>query len=167
MYIHLACLTYKQQFANIFCLCYFQINHIYVIISWLFFTYLCRVLICRKNLENKIPPIINWVVLPLPTGIYIYICASITHWLGSISKLPNQCENITKFSRHFQNCPINVRKLPNQCEMLAHPPCASISHWLGSFQKILGSFQVYQIYQNYPINVKCLHRGGAQAFHID
>ena len=51
--------------------------------------------------------------------------------------------------------------------MLAHPPCASISHWLGSFQKILGSFQVYQIYQNYPINVKCLHRGGAQAFHID
>ena len=97
----------------------------------------------------------------------IYLCASITHWLGSISKLPNQCENITKFSRHFQNCPINVRKLPNQCEMLAHPPCASISHWLGSFQKILGSFQVYQIYQNYPINVKCLHRGGAQAFHID
>ena len=100
------------------------------------------------------------------TSILI-ICASITHWLGSISKLPNQCENITKFSRHFQNCPINVRKLPNQCEMLAHPPCASISHWLGSFQKILGSFQVYQIYQNYPINVKCLHRGGAQAFHID
>ena len=72
MYIHLACLTYKQQFANIFCLCYFQINHIYVIISWLFFTYLCRVLICRKKLENKIPPIINWVVLPLPTGIYIF-----------------------------------------------------------------------------------------------
>ena len=96
-----------------------------------------------------------------------FLCASITHWLGSISKLPNQCENITKFSRQFQNCPINVRKLPNQCEMLAHPPCASISHWLGSFQKILGSFQVYQIYQNYPINVKCLHRGGAQAFHID
>ena len=69
------------------------------------------------------------------------LCASITHWLGSISKLPNQCENITKFSRHFQNCPINVRKLPNQCEMLAHPPCASISHWLGSSVHWLGSFQ--------------------------
>ena len=100
--------------------------------------------------------------------IKIYIlCASITHWLGSISKLPNQCENISIFFWPFWKLPNQCTELPNQCEMLAHPPCASISHWLGSFQKILGSFQVYQIYQNYPINVKCLHRGGAQAFHID
>ena len=88
------------------------------------------------------------------------LCASISHWLGNISKLPNQCENTSKNIFHSW-------KLPNQCEMLAHRVYTSISHWLGSFQNLLGSFQDYQIYQNYLINVNCLCIPYVQAFHID
>ena len=85
----------------------------------------------------------------------ILVCASILHWLGNISKLPNQCKNICNIFFAFENYPINVKclhigyvqafyldwvvfkiylgsfqygNLPNQCKMLAHNLCASILH---------------------------------------
>ena len=77
--------------------------------------------------------------------------------ISAISKLPNQCMEttqsmwnacskhftliglyISKISRQFQNCLINVWKLPNLCEMLA----ASIPHWLGCiFKKFIANFK--------------------------
>ena len=46
----------------------------------------------------------------------------------------------------FQNCPINVKILQN----------------------FLGTFKTAQsMYENYPINVKCLRTPPVQAFHID
>ena len=54
--------------------------------------------------------------------------------------------------------------MPNQCEMLAHPPVQAFHIDWVIFQKMPKNSQKFE---NYPINVKCLHRGGAQAFHID
>ena len=68
-----------------------------------------------------------------------YLCASISHWLGNFSKLPNQCTNISNILRQIWKLPNQCSKLPNQCEMLAHIYSASISHWLGSSQ-IFGFF---------------------------
>ena len=85
--------------------------------------------------------------------------ASISHWLGNISKLPNQCENILKIIFHFW-------KLPNQCEMLVHRVCASIPHWLGKYLVTLNPKNPLWHYENCPINVNCLQIGYEQAFHI-
>ena len=87
----------------------------------------------------------------------MFLCASITHWLGSISKLPNQCENISIFFWPFWKLPNQCTELPNQCEMLAHPPCASISHWLGSFQ-IFGYFLAF--FEKLPNQCEMLAQGG-------
>ena len=84
--------------------------------------------------------------------------------MGNISKLPNQCQNISKFLKAISKLPNQCSKLPNQCKMLAHRVCASILHWLGSFH-FFGIF--YNKFWYYPINVKCLSIGYVQAFYID
>ena len=97
---------------------------------------------------------IDWVKLDL---------LGITHWLGRISKLPNQCEKFQKYLRNFKtaqsmygNYPINVKCLQQAFHI----------DWdiFTKIQKYLRNFKTAQsMYGNYPINVKCLQ----QAFHID
>ena len=84
--------------------------------------------------------------------------------MGSISKLPNQCEIFQYFFGHFENCPINVQNYPINVKCLRTPPVQAFHiDWV--VLKFLAIF--WHFLKNYPINVKCLHRGGAQAFHID
>ena len=93
--------------------------------------------------------------------------ASILHWLGNISKLPNQCKNIWKFFEAVSKLPNQCSTLPNQSKMLAHRVCASILHWLGRYLVTLDKKNPLWRLENYPINVKCLHIGYEQAFYID